>query len=112
MARGETLPVARSSLLIYRPLMSRADFMQPAAPAYHGVGYRAKGGVVMYASRCARVLLVLPLLAGCALIPRKAEIAPPGTPPRAGTSGVVFCADGAGGLAGTTHVLQHTVANV
>jgi alpha-beta hydrolase superfamily lysophospholipase len=51
------------------------------------------------------------LLPGCVLIPRKAEITPPGKTPPPGTRGVVFCADGAGGLAGTTHVLQHTVAN-
>ena len=55
------------------------------------------------------VLLALLLLTGCAAVPNKT--APPLAPlPTERALGVVFCADGAGGLGGTTTVLKHVVA--
>lgn len=53
------------------------------------------------------VLLALPLYAGCAGVPGKTTLPPPLPPER--VTGVVFCADGAGGLGGTTGVLGQVV---
>src|SRR5438128_1310170 len=63
----------------------------------------------MSAHRRILFLLALPLYSGCAVMSSKAAPPPPPLPAER-VSGVVFCADGSGGLGGTTHVLQHLVA--
>src|SRR5947209_9125219 len=55
-----------------------------------------------------RWLPVLLLSTGCAGLPGKGSPAPPLPAERA--AGVVFCADGAGGLSGTTGVFRDAVA--
>jgi pimeloyl-ACP methyl ester carboxylesterase len=63
----------------------------------------------MSMSRWAPILLTLPLYSGCAMSPgRTAPASPP--LPVARATGVVFCADGAGGFGGTTQVLEHVIA--
>jgi pimeloyl-ACP methyl ester carboxylesterase len=53
------------------------------------------------------ILLALPLPCGCAGLPAQTSLPPPLPPER--VAGVVFCADGAGGLGGTTGNLQYLV---
>jgi pimeloyl-ACP methyl ester carboxylesterase len=63
----------------------------------------------MLARRSMSILLALPLYCGCAGVPVKTSGLQPQLPPE-GVTGVVFCADGSGGMGGTTEVLQSLVA--
>src|SRR5262245_36216287 len=62
----------------------------------------------MLPRRWLAILLALPLYSGCAGLPGKTSLPPPLPPEH--VTGVVFCADGAGGLGGTTGVLRQLVA--
>src|SRR5688500_16036217 len=64
----------------------------------------------MSARRWLLALLALPACSGC--IALSGQVAPPAPlPPPERVAGVVFCADGSGGLGGTTQVLQAAVAD-